>query len=175
MENRSAQKGGLEPPNTCGKAKEIPQGIGQDRARRGRFCPSEGHEALVGGLGHARQRAFVAEISSTPPRCASKSRRASWRSLPAAVRLSKRSSRALLAARVSVPMAPRTMRAASARESGGTLDWRVVSFSIRGSTWGGCGPQSRALPERSTRRDRRDHDCYQPEKHSVGATFSAAC
>src|SRR5262249_17508432 len=23
--------------------------------------------------------------------------------------------------------------------------------------------------------DRRDHDCYQPEKRSVGATFSAAC
>jgi len=48
------RKRGLEPENTCGKAKEIPQGIGQDRARRGRFCPSEGHGALVGGLGHAR-------------------------------------------------------------------------------------------------------------------------
>jgi len=76
---KDMRKGGLEPPNTCGKAKEIPWGIGQDRARRGRFCPSEGHggspglrhrarcsppgqvagraiarHALVGGLGHAR-------------------------------------------------------------------------------------------------------------------------
>jgi hypothetical protein len=37
------RKGGLEPPNTCGKAAEIPRGIGQDRARRGRFCPPGGH------------------------------------------------------------------------------------------------------------------------------------